>query len=57
MAKLSCLETINHAPKKGVVTYMIPYHQLTLADVFTETQKLFESDKPEFLKLLESSIL
>jgi Transposase domain (DUF772). len=56
MVKLSCPETINHAPKKGVVTYMIPYHQLTLADVFTETQELFESDKPEFLKLLESSI-
>ena len=33
MVKLSCPETINHAPKKGVVTYMIPYHQLTLADV------------------------
>ena len=27
---------------------MIPYHQMTLADVFTETQELFESDKPEF---------
>lgn len=35
---------------------MIPYHQMTLADVFTETQEFFESDKPEFLKLLESSI-
>ena len=35
---------------------MISYHQMTLADVFTETQELFESDKPEFLKLLESSI-
>ena len=43
-------------PQKGVVTHMIPYHQMTLADVFTETQELFESDKPEFLKLLESSI-
>ena len=43
-------------PQKGVVTPMIPYHQMTLADVFTETQELFESDKPEFLKLLESSI-
>ena len=56
MVKLSCRETINHAPEKGVVTHMIPYHQMTLADVFTETQELFESDKPEFLKLLESSI-
>ena len=36
--------------------HMISYHQMTLADVFTETQELFESDKPEFLKLLESSI-
>ena len=43
-------------PLKGVVTPMIPYHQMTLADVFTETQEIFESDKPEFLKLLESTI-
>ena len=35
---------------------MITYHQMTLADVFTETQEIFESDKPEFLKLLESTI-
>ena len=35
---------------------MIPYYQMTLADVFTETQEIFETDKPEFLKLLESSI-
>ena len=35
---------------------MIPYHQMTLADVFAETQEISESDKPEFLKLLESSI-
>ena len=24
MVKLSCRKTINHAPEKGVVTYMIP---------------------------------
>ena len=35
---------------------MIPYQQMTLADVFAETQEIFESDKPEFLKLLESTI-
>ena len=35
---------------------MIPYHQMTLAEIFTETQEIFESDKPEFLKLLESTI-
>ena len=33
---------------------MIAYHQMSLADVFTETQEIFESDKPEFLKLLGS---
>ena len=35
---------------------MITYHQMTLAEIFTETQEIFESDKPEFLKLLESTI-
>lgn len=35
---------------------MITYHQMTLADFFTKTQEIFESDKPEFLKLLESTI-
>ena len=35
---------------------MIPYYQMTLADFFEETQEIFESDKPEFLKLLESTI-
>ena len=35
---------------------MIPYQQMSLADVFAETQEIFESDKPEFLKLLESTI-
>ena len=35
---------------------MIPYYQMSLADVFTETQEIFEADKPEFLKLLESTI-
>ena len=35
---------------------MITYHQMSLTDVFTETQEIFESDKPEFLKLLESTI-
>ena len=43
-------------PQKGVVTSMIPYYQMNLADVFTETQNIFETDKPEFLKLLESTI-
>ena len=43
-------------PQKGAVTSMIPYHQMTLAEVFIETQEIFESDKPKFLSLLESTI-
>ena len=43
-------------PQKGVVTSMITYHQMSLVDVFKETQGIFESNKPEFLKLLESTI-
>jgi len=43
-------------PQKGVVTPIITYHQITLAEIFSETQEIFESDKPEFLKLLESTI-
>jgi len=35
---------------------MIPYHQTTLADVFTEMQELLTSDKPAFLQLLENTI-
>ena len=35
---------------------MITYHQMSLVDVFKETQGIFESNKPEFLKLLESTI-
>ena len=35
---------------------MIPHNQLTLADIFTDCQKIFEEDKPEFLKLLEQHI-
>jgi hypothetical protein len=29
---------------------------MTLADIFTETQEIFEADKPKFLELLESTI-
>ena len=35
---------------------MIPYHQLSLAEIFTDCQDFFENDKPEFLNLLEKHI-
>lgn len=35
---------------------MIPYKQLSLADIFQDCQDIYESDKPKFLSLLESHI-
>ena len=35
---------------------MIPYKQLSLADIFSDCQEKFENDKPEFLSLLETHI-
>ena len=35
---------------------MIPYKQLSLADVFSDCQKKFENDKPAFLSLLQTHI-
>lgn len=35
---------------------IIPYNQLSLADVFSDCQDIYESDKPEFLSLLQSNI-
>lgn len=35
---------------------MITYNQLSLADIFTDCQNIFENDKPAFLSLLENNI-
>ena len=35
---------------------MIPYKQLSLADIFTDCQNKLENDKPAFLSLLENHI-
>jgi len=35
---------------------MIPYKQLSLADIFQDCQDKFENDKPAFLSLLETYI-
>lgn len=35
---------------------MIPYKQLSLAEIFTDCQEKFENDKPAFLSLLENNI-
>lgn len=35
---------------------MIPYKQLSLADIFSDCQEILDTDKPRFLLLLESYI-
>ena len=51
------LETKIHTPKKGVILIlMIPYKQLSLADIFQDCQNKFDNDKPAFLSLLEKHI-
>ena len=35
---------------------MIPYNQLSLADIFSDCQEIYESDKPQFLSLLQNYI-
>ena len=35
---------------------MIPYNQLSLADIFSDCQEKFKNDKPAFLSLLENHI-
>ena len=35
---------------------MIPYKQLSLADIFSDCQEKFENDKSAFLSLLETHI-
>ncbi len=32
---------------------MIPYNQLSLADIFSDCQEIYESDKPQFLSLIQ----
>ena len=35
---------------------MIPYNQLSLADIFSDCQEIYESDRPAFLSLLQEHI-
>ena len=35
---------------------MIPYNQLSLEDIFSDCQEIYESDKPQFLSLLQQHI-
>ena len=35
---------------------MIPYYQLSLVDIFSDFQEIYESNKSQFLSLLQQNI-
>ena len=42
--------------KRVILIPMIPYKQLSLADIFQDCREIFNNDKPAFLSLLENHI-
>lgn len=53
---MNCRETIKQNPERSYLMAIIPCNQLSLADVFSDCQDIYEFDKPEFLSLLQSNI-
>lgn len=45
-----------HHPERSYLMAIIPCNQLSLADIFSDCQDIYESDKPDFLSLLQSHI-
>lgn len=43
-------------PAERNCTYTIPYNQLSLADIFSDCQDIYDSVKPRFLSLLQQHI-
>lgn len=56
MVKLNCRETNSPHPPERSCIYMIPYKQLSLADIFSDCQNKFDNDKYAFLALLDETI-
>lgn len=55
MVKLNCRKTNPPKPERSYVL-MIPQKQLSLAEIYSDCKSYFETDKPHFLSLLESTI-
>lgn len=53
---MNCRETTITHTRKELSMAIISCNQLSLADVFSDCQDIYESDKPEFLSLLQSNI-
>lgn len=55
MVKLNCLETTNHSPERSYMP-ILAHNQLSLAEIFSDCSNIFESDKHQFLSLLEENL-
>ena len=55
MVKLKCRATNPPKPERSYM-YMISHNQLSLADIFSDCKEKFETDKYQFLSLLENTI-
>lgn len=55
MVKLKCRATNLPKPERSYML-MIPHNQLSLADIFSDCKEKFETDKYQFLSLLENTI-
>ena len=44
-----------YLPERSCI-YMIPYYQLSLVDIFSDFQEIYESNKSQFLSLLQQNI-
>ena len=53
---MNCRKTTTTYTRKELSMAVIPCNQLSLADVFSDCQDIYESDKPAFLSLLQSNI-
>ncbi len=45
-----------HTQERVILIPMIPYKQLSVADIFRDCQTILDEDKPQFLSLLEQHI-
>lgn len=52
MLSFNCRQTIKHNPQRSYLMAIVPYHQLSLADIFLNCQDIYEFDKPKFLSFL-----
>lgn len=55
MVKLNCEKQINHSPERSYMP-ILAHNQLSLAEIYSDCSNILESDKHQFLSLLEENL-